>query len=87
MGRAGKLFGRAAAAQVKKDESAGGSMPEGIQKPEAFVFEGHRAKSIGGKAGLKLGGKGKKGKGKPAGRSAKRGAEFKAKVGKKASQK
>lgn len=30
---------------------------EGIRKPESFIFEGHRAKSTGGKAGLKLGGK------------------------------
>ncbi|CAD0021381.1 unnamed protein product [Aureobasidium pullulans] len=44
MGRAGKLLGRAAAAQT----------------PESFIFEGHRAKAGSGKSGLKLGGSGKK---------------------------
>lgn len=77
MGRAGKLYGRAAAAQAKKQPGGGGGPPNGIKKPEAFVFEGHRASSKGGKAGLKLGGKGKKGA-KPANRSAKRGAAYKA---------
>ena len=84
MGRAGKLYGRAGAAKARKP---GGRGPErtgandvklgdGIRKPEAFVFEGHRASSKSGKSGLKLGGKGKKGK--PTTRSAKRGAAYKA---------
>ena len=47
-----------------------------MKKPEDFIFEGHRAKVGSGKVGLKLGGKTKKGK--PTGRSAKRGAAFKA---------
>ncbi|KAF2836579.1 hypothetical protein M501DRAFT_939422 [Patellaria atrata CBS 101060] len=59
-GRAGKLLGRAGAAR----------------RPEAFVFEGFRAREGNGKAGLKLGGKGKKGK--PTTRSSRRGAAWKA---------
>ena len=78
MGRAGKLYGRAAAAQAKKTASGGSGVPNGIKKPEDFVFEGHRASSKGGKAGLKLGGKGKKKGAKPTNRSAKRGSAFKA---------
>lgn len=77
-GRAGKLYGRAAAAQAKKQSASGAQVPDGIKKPENFVFEGHRASSTGGKAGLKLGGKGKKKGAKPTGRSAKRGAAYKA---------
>ncbi|KAK5132768.1 hypothetical protein LTR08_008653 [Meristemomyces frigidus] len=106
MGRAGKLYGRAAASKMKqpRTEGKGGTGPlksgpnaaplgdgsnrelgEGITKPEAFVFEGHRASSKGGKSGLKLGGKkGAKGKGKPTNRSAKRGAAYKAGSRKKA---
>lgn len=90
-GRVGKLYGRAAAAKMKQPPT--GSRPQtktgangvelgnGIKRPEAFVFEGHRASSKSGKSGLKLGGGGggkKKGKGKPTGRSAKRGAAYKA---------
>lgn len=77
-GRAGKLYGRAAAAQMKSRGNDANAMKlgEGIKKPEAFVFEGHRATSKSGKAGLKLGGK--KAKGKPTNRSAKRGAAYKA---------
>ena len=80
MGRAGKLYGRAAAARVKKDGGGRPDVPDGIKRPESFVFEGHRASSSGGKAGLKLGGKskGKKKGAKPTSRSAKRGAAFKA---------
>lgn len=80
MGRAKKLYGRAAAAQVKRQGGEGAKVPDGMRKPEDIVFEGHRASSKGGKAGLKLGGKGKgKKKGvKPTNRSAKRGAAFKA---------
>jgi len=91
IGRTGKLFGRAAAAQVKRkggngqrrdtrertganemalgERGSGSSkLGGGIRKPERFVFEGHRATSRGGKAGLKLGGRKKKG-GKTTGRS------------------
>ena len=78
IGRAGKLFGRAAAAKVNQPERSGRNDSNGFKALEAFVFEGHRASSKGGKAGLKLGGRGKKKPGKPAGRSAKRGAAFKA---------
>lgn len=58
-----------------------------LKAPESFVFEGHRASSKQGKSGLKFGskgaGKGKKKKaGKPATRSAKRGAAWKTKAGK-----
>lgn len=75
-GRAGKLFGRAGAAQSRQ----GGDRPvklAGINKsPEAIVFEGHRASNKHGKGTLKLGGSGKK-QGKPRTRSSKRGAAFK----------
>lgn len=67
VGRAGKLFGRAEAAKARKGEAATGAngvvLGEGVKKPEAFVFEGHRARSGSGKSGLKLGGRKKKGKG------------------------
>ena len=81
LGRAGKLLGRAAAAQLRSgDRYAPAAGPAGIRKPESFIFEGHRASSKGGKTGLKLGGK-KKGA-KPGGRSAKRGAAWKSSGGK-----
>lgn len=59
---------------------------KGVRAPETFIFEGHRATAKQGTKGLKLGGKAKSGggkkstvkKGKPTGRSAKRGAAFKA---------
>lgn len=81
MGRTGKLFGRAAAAQVKssgapRDGSGNAQLGDRIRKPESFVFEGHRASSKAGKSGLKLGRPAKKGK--PTSRSAKRGAAYKA---------
>jgi nucleolar protein 12 len=78
LGRAGKLFGRAHAAQLRSGDAKSSS---GIRGPETFIFEGHRASSKGGKTGLKLGGK-KKGA-KPGGRSAKRGAAWKSGGGKK----
>ncbi|KAI5201886.1 hypothetical protein E4T39_04990 [Aureobasidium subglaciale] len=81
MGRAGKLLGRAAAAQVQKGKPIGGT-PQGFKTPESFIFEGHRAKAGGGKAGLKLGGSGKK-KGKPRTRSSNRAQAWKASGGKK----
>ncbi|WPG97350.1 Hypothetical protein R9X50_00012400 [Acrodontium crateriforme] len=87
MGRAAKLYGRAAAAQQAKQFSStpkerreSGAKPDtdnGIRKPEEFIFEGHRAKASSGKAGLKLGGKKQK-TGKPDNRSAKRAAAYKA---------
>ncbi|KAI4769806.1 hypothetical protein E4T45_14243, partial [Aureobasidium sp. EXF-8846] len=58
MGRAGKLLGRAAAAQVQKGKPIGGT-PQGFKTPESFIFEGHRAQAGNGKSGLKLGGSGK----------------------------
>ncbi|KAI4745969.1 hypothetical protein E4T50_03719 [Aureobasidium sp. EXF-12298] len=81
MGRAGKLMGRAAAAQVQKGKPIGGT-PQGFKTPESFIFEGHRAKAGSGKSGLKLGGSGKK-KGKPRTRSSNRAAAWKAGGGKK----
>ncbi|KAK6001825.1 hypothetical protein QM012_002315 [Aureobasidium pullulans] len=81
MGRAGKLLGRAAAAQVQKGKPIGGA-PQGFKTPESFIFEGHRAKAGSGKSGLKLGGSGKK-KGKPRTRSSNRAAAWKAGGGKK----
>lgn len=66
-GRAAKLYGRAGAAKVTKGHTSTGAnsveLGDGIKKPEAFVFEGHRARSGSGKAGLKLGGRKKKAKG------------------------
>lgn len=76
LGRVGKMMGRAAAAQVRTTRG-----PPGVRAPESFVFEGHRASSKSGKSGLKLGGKGKKGK--PTTRSSKRGSAWKASGGKK----
>jgi nucleolar protein 12 len=86
IGRAGRLLGRAAAAQLKRPRAPevrakANGLPNGIKEPEQFVFEGHRARS-GSKPSLKLGG-GKK-KGKPTNRSAKRAAAYKA--GKKAAK-
>lgn len=96
-GRAGKLLGRAGAAQFgKRDEAAkndarpqraaGG--PPGIKGPESFIFEGYRASSNNGKPkDLKLGGKDVKGKGgKPKTRSSKRAGEWKKSGGKKPSK-
>lgn len=75
MGRAGKLYGRAAAAKMKKpgkgpsserraSENGGGGegkkLGEGILAPESFVFEGHRASSKAGKPLMKFGSAGKK---------------------------
>jgi len=86
LGRARKVLGRAAARQmVGAERSSARERSEGlvngesrIRKPETFVFEGHRAKIKGGKAGIKFGKKGKgNGRQKPATRSAKRGAAFK----------
>lgn len=95
MGRQGKLVGKGVAAVLLKNQQkpANGGPREdrpshhlaGFKRPEAFVFEGHRATQKQGNAGLKLGGKGgaknKKGpqkQGKPTDRSARRGAAFKA---------
>lgn len=84
-GRAGKLLGRAAAAQIRHDRkpssTSGPRNKLPFKSPESFVFEGHRASSKQGTSGLKLGGK-KKG-GKPKTRSSKRGAAWKAGGGKK----
>jgi nucleolar protein 12 len=94
MGRQGKLVGKGVAAVLLKNQQkpTGGPRDDrpapnlaGFKRPEAFVFEGHRATQNQGNKGLKLGGKngnkGKKGpqkQGKPTDRSAKRGAAFKA---------
>ncbi|KAL9012274.1 MAG: hypothetical protein Q9173_002949 [Seirophora scorigena] len=86
-GRAAKLFGRAAAAHLK---DRGGPYrtpvtkgPGGVSKaPEQVIFEGHRASSKYSR-GTKAGGS-EKMRGKPQTRSGRRGAEFKAKGGKKA---
>jgi nucleolar protein 12 len=68
-GRAGKLLGRAGASQArrqdgqvrKRQKMENNKVEEaGIKKPEQFVFEGQRAKSRDGKAGLNFGGKRKK---------------------------
>ncbi|KAI4115088.1 MAG: hypothetical protein LQ345_004253 [Seirophora villosa] len=86
-GRAAKLFGRAAAAHLK-DKGGPYRAPVikgsgGVSKaPEQVIFEGHRASSKFSR-GTKAGGSEKK-RGKPQTRSGRRGAEFKAKGGKKA---
>jgi nucleolar protein 12 len=87
-GRAGKLLGRAGAAQVRKGQTtlSGGKkqdFPSGFKKPESFVFEGHRASIKQGHSGLKLGKSMKKKGGKPTTRSSKRGTAWKAGGGKK----
>ncbi|KAA6409728.1 MAG: nucleolar 12 [Lasallia pustulata] len=85
VGRAGKLLGRAGAAQFNSADQYRGSNKRinGIDKtPEDIVFEGYRASNKQGKGTLKLGGSGKK-QGKPRTRSSKRGAAFKATGGKK----
>ncbi|KAK5681253.1 Nucleolar protein 12 [Elasticomyces elasticus] len=72
-GRAGKLFGRAGAAKMRKPGRGdpmhradnpnntklgdGTTRADTFKRPEDFVFEGHRATSKSGKTGLKLGGK------------------------------
>lgn len=86
-GRAGKLLGRAGAANLRASEREAASLKpmktgeftkgHTIRKPEDFVFEGHRASSKQGNTGLKLGRNGKKGKGRPKNRSARRGTEWK----------
>lgn len=90
-GRAGKLLGRAGAAQYRKrDDQSGdrhGKAPLGVKKsPEDIVFEGHRANGNQGRGTLKLGKSSKK---KPAavGKRSKRSAAFKAGSVKKRSSK
>ncbi|CAK4031658.1 Nucleolar 12 [Lecanosticta acicola] len=84
LGRASKLFGRAAAANGRRTDKTprpdraqrpSTALGEGIKKPENFIFEGHRATARQGKSGLKLAGKhaGKKNK------VTKRSASYKAK--------
>ncbi|KAL8703501.1 MAG: hypothetical protein Q9201_003311 [Fulgogasparrea decipioides] len=80
-GRAGKLFGRAGAAQFKGQARPGGGPGKVVKPPERMVFEGHRASRKQGR-GAKGGGSGKK-QSKPRTRSSRRGAAFKAKGGKK----
>lgn len=95
-GRAGKLLGKAGAAQIRSAASGAngtimgkkgdGKASDGIAKsPETIVFEGYRASSKNGKPkDLKIGGT-KKGKGKPKGRSSIRASSWKNKGGKKTS--
>lgn len=82
-GRAGKLLGRAGAAQFKKREDGARSqqIPAGIAKtPEAIVFEGYRASAKNGRPkDLKMKGGGKA-KGKPKTKSARRATAWKAKA-------
>ncbi|EKD12598.1 nucleolar protein 12 [Drepanopeziza brunnea f. sp. 'multigermtubi' MB_m1] len=95
-GRAGKLLGKAGAAQFRNAASGAngtvmgkkgdGKAVVGISKtPESIVFEGYRASSKNGKPkGLKMGGE-KKGKGKPKGRSSARASSWRKSGGKKVS--
>ena len=75
-GRAGKLLGRAGAAQLGLNKGTGVKDFGVAKTPEAIVFEGYRASSQG-KGTLKLGKISKK-RGKPINRSSRRGAAFKA---------
>jgi len=97
-GRAGKLLGKAGAAQFKKKDAASGAngtvmgkkgdgkAVEGIARtPESIVFEGYRASSKNGRPkDLKMGGA-KKGKGKPKSRSSTRASSWRKAGGKKTS--
>lgn len=80
LGRAGKLFGRAAAAQLRSGDAKSADSSS-IRGPESFIFEGHRASSKQGKQGFKFPGANKN-KGKPTGRSSKRAAAWKSGGGK-----
>lgn len=86
VGHAGKLLGRAGAAQLKNSERINHHLNQKFNQiaktPELVVFEGHRARKNQGKESLRSGGQGK-GHGKPRSRSSKRGAVFKASGGKK----
>lgn len=85
VGRAGKLFGRAVAAQLQNSEHVNHPpnkwLNQTAKTPESNVFEGHRASRNQGKESRSVG-SGKK-QGKPRSRSSKRGAAFKASGGKK----
>lgn len=78
-GRAGNLLGRAGAAHVRQNGS-NGPKPRKVEQakpaPEKVVFEGIRAKSNDGTAGLKFGGKRK---GKPKGRRTQRSSDWRKK--------
>ena len=76
-GRAGKLLGRAGAAQFRNHHEEGHKSPAIQTSPEAIVFEGYRASSKQGNGTMKLKGTGKR-LAKPHGRSSRRGAAFKA---------
>lgn len=100
-GRAGKLLGRAGAAQFKKGKVTGANdmvlgkrgdgaknaAINGIPKtPENIVFEGYRASAKNGRPkDLKMGAKGGGKKGKPTNRGAKRATAWKKGGGKKPS--
>ncbi|EME48697.1 hypothetical protein DOTSEDRAFT_141994 [Dothistroma septosporum NZE10] len=89
MGRASKLLGRAGAAQMRSTDGSrsgpreqqrdGPEAIDGIKKPEAFIFEGHRATAKQGKTGLKLGGKHNKSAGGKNTKVTSRSSAFKAK--------
>ena len=82
-GRAGKLLGRAAAAQQSRESAGGGrkratELHAGLKPPERIVFEGKRASIKDGRPkDLKLGKKTKGRGGPPKNRSARRAAEWK----------
>lgn len=74
-GRASKLYGRAGAANARQHPPK----KPAFKSPESFVFEGQRASSAKGGAPFKTKKNAKKAHAKPANRSAKRGAAWKAK--------
>ncbi|KAI9831881.1 MAG: hypothetical protein M1819_004603 [Sarea resinae] len=82
-GRAGKLLGRAGAAQLRAQDGHKAGLANIARTPESFVFEGHRATSKSGKGAIfGKSGKGKKKGEKPRNRSVKRAAAWKAAGGK-----
>lgn len=75
-GRAGKLLGRAGAAQFRLNgKGSGNGVQRPIKSPEQIIFEGHRARAGHSKGVLKSG---KRKGGKPNTRSSKRAAAYKA---------
>ena len=84
--RAGKLFGRAGAARLRKAVDSKGYSRKAIDTDapslRPMVFEGHRASNKHGKSVLTVGRSGQK-SGKPRTRSSRRGAAFKASARKK----
>ncbi|KAI9719193.1 MAG: Nucleolar protein 12 [Chrysothrix sp. TS-e1954] len=84
-GRARKMSGQAGAASLNKSRlkprspTSSSNPVVDIKRPEAFVFEGHRASSTQGNRGLRLGGAGRRKGKRPETRSTRRAAAWKSK--------